>query len=53
MNVLWYISACCVFFGGTLLYEKQQEVRALKKALEEQPREQEVIHRNFRSFTVR
>ena len=52
MNVLWYIAVCGAFFGGSMLIEKNREVKELKQALERIPEEQKITHRNFRSFTL-
>ncbi len=52
MNVLWYIAVCGAFFGGSMLIEKNREVKELKRELERIPEEQKITRRNFRSFTV-
>ena len=52
MNVLCYLAVCGAFFGGSLLLEKNREVKELKKQLQALPEEQKITHRNFRSITL-
>lgn len=51
-GILCYVAVCGAFFGGSMLIEKNREVKELKRALERLPEEQKITHRNFRSFTL-
>ena len=51
-GIICYVAVCGAFFGGSMLIEKNREVKELRQALERLPEEQRITHRNFRSFTL-
>ena len=51
-GILCYVAVCGAFFGGSMLIEKNREVKELRRELERLPEEQKITHRNFRSFTL-